>query len=88
MPNKSKPSYLKLMDQGKLTVIAGKARQQLAECNLCPHECGTNRSKNRGFYQAGDKAIIASYGPHFGEESPLVGTRGSGTIFFAYCNIR
>ncbi len=52
------------------------------ECTICPHECRINRKIETGFCQAGDQAIVASYGPHFGEEDILVGSRGSGTIFF------
>ncbi|MDK2934305.1 MAG: putative pyruvate formate lyase activating enzyme [Clostridiales bacterium] len=58
------------------------------KCNLCPHECGINRKEKLGFCRASDKVLVASYGPHFGEETPLVGRNGSGTIFFGYCNMR
>jgi putative pyruvate formate lyase activating enzyme len=56
---------------------------------VCPHECGTNRTKEPGaFCRATDRARIVSFGPHFGEEKPLVGQGGSGTIFFGRCNLR
>jgi len=61
----------------------------LASCTLCPHRCGVNRRDNEtGFCKTGVHTIIASYGPHFGEEPPLVGKHGSGTIFFSRCNLR
>lgn len=88
MPKDFKPSYLKLLQNGKLAERVKEARKHLTDCNLCPHRCGVNRRENLGFCRAADKVIVASYGPHFGEEEPLVGTNGSGTIFFGYCNMR
>ncbi|MGQ9513158.1 radical SAM protein [Thermodesulfitimonas sp.] len=65
-----------------------EAYQRLKSCNLCPRRCGVNRLKGeRGACRSGREAVVSSYGPHFGEEAPLVGTRGSGTIFFAYCTL-
>jgi putative pyruvate formate lyase activating enzyme len=56
---------------------------------LCPQACGVDRTAGKtGFCRAGARARVSSYGPHFGEEEPLVGEGGSGTIFFAYCNLR
>ena len=67
---------------------AEKAIARLESCDLCPRNCGVNRLEDEtGFCRTGRKAILASYGPHFGEEPPLVGSRGSGTIFFAGCNL-
>jgi len=61
----------------------------LSNCTLCPRRCGVDRLKGeRGYCGGGALAAVASFGPHFGEESPLVGTRGSGTIFFAGCNLK
>jgi putative pyruvate formate lyase activating enzyme len=61
----------------------------LEDCVLCPRRCHVNRLKGElGQCHTGDKAVVSSYGPHFGEEAPLVGTGGSGTVFFAYCNLR
>ena len=61
----------------------------LEECHVCPRRCGANRlTGEEGKCHVTDKAIVSSYGPHFGEESPLVGKHGSGTIFFTYCNLR
>ncbi len=69
-----------------------KAVQQLWErinpCILCPRECEVYRSKGEtGFCGIGDMPVVSSVGPHFGEESVLVGAGGSGTIFFAGCNL-
>ena len=67
---------------------ATKAVQRLESCDLCPRNCGVNRLEDEpGFCRTGRKALLASYGPHFGEEPPLVGSGGSGTIFFAGCNL-
>jgi len=60
----------------------------LAECRLCPRQCRANRlAEESGECQITAQAMVSSYGPHFGEEAPLVGRYGSGTIFFAYCNL-
>ena len=68
---------------------AARAYQRLKSCDLCPRRCGVNRLKGeRGACRGGRDAVVSSYGPHFGEETPLVGRRGSGTIFFAYCTLR
>ena len=61
----------------------------LKECGLCPRQCEVDRLNNeKGFCKTGRKAKVASYNAHFGEEAPLVGRLGSGTIFFAFCNLR
>jgi putative pyruvate formate lyase activating enzyme len=67
---------------------AARAKEQLSECKLCPRECGVDRTTGEtGFCGIGELAAVASYSPHFGEEPPLVGRGGSGTIFFAGCNL-
>jgi len=58
------------------------------ECRLCPRECRVNRERERGVCGIGNELLIGSWGPHPGEERPLVGWRGSGTIFFAGCNLK
>jgi putative pyruvate formate lyase activating enzyme len=64
------------------------AEEILKECTLCPRNCKVDRtSGNKGFCRTGDKPYVASWGPHFGEERPLVGRFGSGTIFFSFCNL-
>ena len=60
----------------------------LAECRLCPRQCRANRlAGESGECQITTQAMVSSYGPHFGEEAPLVSRHGSGTIFFTYCNL-
>jgi putative pyruvate formate lyase activating enzyme len=81
------PAYLRL-PPGALAEKAGIAEEMLKSCKLCPRECKVNRTtRNRGFCRTGDKPFVSSWGPHFGEERPLVGTHGSGTIFFGNCNL-
>ncbi len=61
----------------------------LGHCELCPKKCGANRlAGERGFCTCGADCVIAHYGSHFGEEPPISGTRGSGTVFFSPCNLR
>lgn len=81
------PSYLSLHYSGELhkRIMALQALQ--ASCTLCPHECRIDRKLTAGKCRTGMKAIVASYHPHLGEESCLVGRYGSGTIFFAHCNL-
>ncbi len=66
------------------------AYQLLESCRVCPRECGVNRLKNDklGFCRSGLNPIISSVSPHHGEEPPLSGTKGSGTVFFANCNLK
>lgn len=65
------------------------ARALLETCRVCPRCCGTNRlDGDVGKCRTANEAMVSSYGPHFGEESPLVGKYGSGTIFFTNCNLR
>lgn len=82
-----KARYLKLFKNGKLLEKVKVANKELLECRLCPHQCGVNRYQNLGFCQASDQVVVSSYGPHFGEEKLLVGTKGSGTIFFSHCHL-
>lgn len=66
-----------------------KAGEILANCVICPRLCGINRLEGAtGFCGSGSKAVVSSASPHFGEETPLVGTGGSGTIFFTSCNLK
>jgi putative pyruvate formate lyase activating enzyme len=82
------PSYLKEFESGSLKQKAEKAWAILKECHLCPRNCGVNRLEGElGFCKTGRTALVSSIGPHFGEEDPLVGQFGSGTIFFAFCNL-
>jgi len=64
-------------------------RRLIAPCHLCPRDCGVDRLRGeRGVCGVGEKAAVASSGPHFGEEACLVGRGGSGTIFLGGCNLR
>lgn len=82
------PAYIKLYEKGKLSEIAHRLLAIYDNCSLCPRECHVNRNNGeRGTCSAGTKAKICSAHPHFGEERPLVGRRGSGTIFFSHCSL-
>ena len=82
------PSYLGLEPREWQDRIE-QARALISPCRLCPRECKALRlSGERGTCQAGGVAEVSSYNDHHGEEPPLSGYRGSGTIFFAHCNLR
>ncbi len=82
------PSYLALHESGELARRAEQARELLEPCTVCPRECGAPRlSGVARLCGGGERAVVSSAGPHFGEERPLVGTGGSGTIFLAGCNL-
>jgi putative pyruvate formate lyase activating enzyme len=67
---------------------AEEARERLRSCDLCPRTCQVDRLRGRlGTCRIGERAVVASAHPHFGEEAPLVGRHGSGTIFFSGCNL-
>jgi putative pyruvate formate lyase activating enzyme len=82
------PVYLDTRRKGLLAEKIAAAREVLRECNLCPRRCGVNRlSEEVGVCKTGSLARVSSYSPHFGEEAPLVGRGGSGTIFITHCNL-
>lgn len=82
------PSYIKLYQEGILQERARIAREMLEDCHICPRNCSVNRIEGQtGVCSTGYKALVSSYSPHFGEEDPLVGRQGSGTIFFTHCNL-
>ncbi len=82
------PSYLKTYKDKNLRQKIDDALAMLASCEICPRKCRVNRLKGeKGVCQTGRNAIVASSAPHFGEEAPLVGRYGSGTIFFNGCNL-
>jgi putative pyruvate formate lyase activating enzyme len=84
----NEPSYVRLFEKGVLRERIEKALQLLEACSLCPRHCGVNRLKDeRGYCATGRRARVASYNAHFGEEAPLVGSHGSGTIFVSSCNL-
>lgn len=81
--------FLALYKNGKLAERAEKLRALYENCTLCPRDCRVNRTKRQtGKCQASDSVKVASAYPHFGEEAPLVGVGGSGTIFFSNCGLR
>jgi putative pyruvate formate lyase activating enzyme len=83
-----RPRYLKLYETGELQKRIDKSWKMMECCTICPKNCKVNRiSDNLGVCGVGKLAPVSSYGPHFGEERPLVGQNGSGTIFFASCNL-
>ena len=83
------PAYLALNENGELERRERVLFSMLEECRLCPRECGVNRAGGEsGICRAADQLCVSSAMPHFGEELPLVGTGGSGTIFFSHCNLR
>lgn len=80
-------AYLKLSKK-ELEVKTHNALEILKNCVLCPRNCAVDRtSGEKGFCKAGNKPFVSSWNPHFGEERPLVGRHGSGTIFFTHCNL-
>ena len=81
-------SYQQMHLVGALRTRAEQARAMMESCCLCPRGCRVNRLAGEvGQCHIGEQVLVSSYGPHFGEESPLVGRHGSGTIFFTYCNL-
>jgi putative pyruvate formate lyase activating enzyme len=84
------PAYLKLHKTGELKNRAEKLWDMMESCRLCPKQCGVNRLQGRtGFCRSpGARLVVSSFTPHFGEERPLVGRGGSGTIFLTHCSLR
>lgn len=82
------PSYFRLYASGELRERAEQLRAMLTDCTVCPRECRVNRVAGRiGKCRSTAEVVISSVSPHFGEEPPLVGYGGSGTIFFTNCNL-
>ncbi len=82
------PSYIESYNNGSLEKIVEKTFKMLESCSICPRKCNVNRLKDeKGFCKTGLKPKVYSFIPHQGEEPPISGTRGSGTIFFSYCNM-
>ena len=83
-----KPSYIELYRSGGLTDRINRAYEILKECQVCPRRCKVNRLEGKkGVCMIGELPMVSSYSPHFGEEAPLVGRYGSGTIFITSCNL-
>ena len=83
------PAYVQLFRSGQLTARSQEASRLLASCQLCPRRCGVDRTRGElGYCRNGALPVVASHNAHHGEEPPVSGPRGSGTIFFAHCNLR
>lgn len=81
-------SYRRAYRTGLLAERKTTAYERMRACTLCPRKCGVDRlAGETGFCKTGEVAWISSFCPHFGEEAPLVGANGSGTIFFTHCNL-
>ena len=84
-----KPSYLQLHRSGEMKKRADELWGILLDCKLCPRECGDNKLLGKeGECGSTSQLEISSFQPHFGEEKPLVGKEGSGTIFFTNCALK
>src|SRR2546427_474211 len=85
----SRSAYLTLLGSGELERRAAEAVAALKDCTVCPRDCHVDRLQDkRMFCATGRRARVASHFPHFGEEDCLRGRKGSGTIFFSWCNLR
>ncbi len=84
------PGYVALFRSGELAERARLARERLSDCDLCARYCHVDRTTGMegAVCRTGEKAVVSSFAPHHGEEAPLSGRRGSGTIFFSWCNLR
>jgi putative pyruvate formate lyase activating enzyme len=84
------PAYLRLLEGGGLARRVEEAWRHLEDCDLCARYCFVDRRKTTegAACRTGERAVVASYGAHHGEEDPLRGSRGSGTIFFSWCSLR
>ncbi|MBI2841356.1 MAG: radical SAM protein [Acidobacteria bacterium] len=82
--------YHELFRSGELKDRVAEARRHLQGCDLCANRCRVNRLETiaGAVCRTGERAVVSSYGPHHGEEDPLRGRAGSGTIFFSWCNLR
>ncbi len=89
MTERFEPAYLSLLRSGELAARVRRAFEHMKHCDLCANYCRVNRLQGiRGARcRSGRRAAVHSYGPHHGEERPLVGLHGSGTIFFSRCNL-
>ena len=84
----TEPAYIKTAKSGALYEKVKRSWEILENCALCPRMCGIDRiSGETGICKTGKSAMVSSFNAHFGEEAPLVGRNGSGTIFFTHCNL-
>jgi putative pyruvate formate lyase activating enzyme len=78
-----------LLKHDEILLRAKEAEKLSSPCRLCPRECGIDRTTGeRGYCEAGPEPSVAAVLPHFGEEPPITGPGGAGTIFFSRCNLR
>jgi putative pyruvate formate lyase activating enzyme len=85
----SRPCYIETFQSGLLKKKTRQAAERLHTCRLCPRKCKVNRlGGEKGICRTTDQAVVYGYHAHFGEEAPLVGSCGSGTIFFTHCNLK
>ncbi len=83
------PGYLSMYHSGQLKERVEALESRLAHCDICPRNCGVNRLAGEiGFCRSAALPIVDSICAHHGEEPPLSGTKGSGTVFFGNCNMR
>ncbi|MFW6011667.1 MAG: radical SAM protein [Desulfosalsimonas sp.] len=88
MAKQSLPAYIQTYRSGKLAGKIRRAYEILEDCTLCPRQCHVNRiAGETGVCRTENQMIVASFHSHFGEEAPLVGRNGSGTIFVTYCSL-
>ena len=84
------PAYVRLLSGSELSARVTSAYRHLEDCDLCARYCRVNRRRTTkgAVCRTGERAVVHSFGPHHGEEAPLRGSKGSGTIFFSWCNLR
>jgi len=87
---KFQPAYLALLENGELEQRVKRAYAHLEACDLCARYCRVDRRQGiqGAACRTGERAVVHSFGAHHGEEDPLRGWRGSGTLFFSWCNLR
>ena len=90
MGGQRRPAYQALLDSGELDRRVATAWTHLEDCDLCARCCHVDRRRTTmgAVCRTGERAVVNSYGPHHGEEDPLRGWSGSGTIFFSWCSLR
>jgi putative pyruvate formate lyase activating enzyme len=90
MDTEFEPAYLSLLRSGELAERVRRADEHLASCDLCARYCRMNRHETikGAVCRTGRRVPVHGFGPHHGEEPPLRGWGGSGTIFFSWCNLR
>jgi putative pyruvate formate lyase activating enzyme len=82
------PRYLNIKEE-EFDRRIEKTYKLLSPCEICPRKCGVRRLEGeQGFCRSDEEVIVSSYNAHFGEEPPLSGNFGSGTIFFTNCNLK